>query len=98
MELDLYLWARPLLSGAMHALQCKQSPEHPPSQPAVSALILESASGVCFLHMMVSTVFHGGECTVQNAVQCGLSMVSQKHVTDVSKETASPPFMPTQET
>lgn len=64
-ELDPYLWAHPLLSGAMHALQCKQSSKHPPSQPAVSALILESASGVCFLHMMVSTMFHGGECIVQ---------------------------------
>lgn len=76
MELDRYLWAHPLLSGAMHALQCKQSSEHPPSQPAESALILESASGVCFLHTMVSAMFHGGGCTVQNTVQCGLSMVS----------------------
>lgn len=43
----------------------KQSSEHPPSQPAVSALILELAFGACLLRMMDSTVFHGGECTVQ---------------------------------
>lgn len=63
------------LRSSMHALHCKQSSEHPPRQPAVSALILESASGVCLLHMKVSTVFCGGECIVQTLLQCGLSMV-----------------------
>lgn len=85
------------LRGSVHALRCKQSSEHPPSQPAGSALILESASGVGLLRTKVSTVFRGGECIVQTLYNVASAWWARStwHIFILcQKSTASPPFMP----